>query len=205
MLWGLPGSLPILKLTKGGGRPPGCPCLLLDLAKPLASQFLHLLLVVISAPQPGGHLWRGGCVQGGSSWLLGMGSVPGLPFPQPHQAWAGRPLLFTMELGFPGDQWTGPAAPPQSLLASLTLGGGVEAWTPAPPCPAFQGWEASIQEEEAVAAPGGGGYPGAASQGGGQGPELNVTPIVGRRNRRIRRALICLRRPRVRPQAWWPP
>lgn len=64
-----------------------------------------------------------------------MGCVPGLPFPQPHQAWAGRPLLFTMELGFPGDQ----PQPNPTPLASPGLthtgrrgGGWVASWTPAP-------------------------------------------------------------------------
>lgn len=76
------------------------------------------------------------------------------------------------------------------------------------PCPLC--WEASIYcwagEEEAVVAPGGGGYPGAVSQSWGQDlGELNVTPIVGRRNPRIKRALICLKGPGFGPQALWPP
>ncbi|KAI5133168.1 Glycogenin-2 [Manis pentadactyla] len=56
--------------------------------------------------------------------------------PGSWQAWAGRPLLFTMELGFLGDQWTGwlrppPPAPP----GHSTLGGGVEAGKPPGPLP----------------------------------------------------------------------
>lgn len=78
---------------------------------------------------------------------------------------------------------------------------------PCPLCPAFQGWKASIHcwaGRKNQGLPGGGGYPGTASQSGGQGPgELNVIPVVGRRNYRIRRALICLRGPGFGPQAWW--
>lgn len=114
--------------------------------------------------------------------------VPSLSFLQPQEAWASRPLLFTMELGFPGDQWTGPALPhphPHLLLAAAHIGrrggGWAASWTPAPwPClpglgslGPLLGWE-----QEAVAALGRGEYPGAANQGAcpGQG-ELNITPL----------------------------
>lgn len=86
--------------------------------------------------------------------------VPSLAFPRLHQARAFSPLLFTMDLGFPGDQWTGPAPPtPNPSCEQLTLRGGGGGWaacrTPAPlPCfpgpvslGLLLGWE-----QEAVAA-----------------------------------------------------
>lgn len=51
VIWGLPGTWPILELRwEEGGRPPRCPYLLLDLGKPLAPQFLYLLLGMTSVP-----------------------------------------------------------------------------------------------------------------------------------------------------------
>lgn len=91
-----------------------------------------------------------------------------------------------MDLGFPGDQWTGPAPPtPNPSCEQLTLRGGGGGWaacrTPAPlPCfpgpvslGLLLGWE-----QEAVAALEEGEYPGAGNQGGhkDQG-ELNVIPL----------------------------
>lgn len=94
-----------------------------------------------------------------------------------------RPLLFTMELGFPGDQWTGPAPPtPSPSWQQLPLGGGVEAglppgplaWLPGPgSLDLLLGWE-----QGAVAALKGGGYPELGNEGGcrDQGA-LTVTPL----------------------------
>lgn len=66
--------------------------------------------------------------------------MPGLLFPQAHQAPGWLPTSVHMELGFPGDQWQGPAPPPAPPGHSSHWEEGwrlscLVSWTPAPlPC-----------------------------------------------------------------------
>lgn len=122
--------------------------------------------------------------------------MPGLPFLQPHQAQAGRPLLFTWSWVSLGTN--GLAQPrPHPLLATAHTGGRgggwAASWTPAPlPClpgpgslGPLLGWE-----QEAVAALGEVGIQGC-PPGWELGGELNVAPLRREKPPSTRKALVC--------------
>lgn len=113
--WGDPSPAPQLAGRHGaflgsclswkslGGRPPGCPYLLLDPGKPLAPSRVSICFWAEPRHQ---RLWqRAG--EGGGSRAVCLASVP-------PTLWGpgGQPTFVRMELGFPGDRWPAPGPAP---------------------------------------------------------------------------------------------